>query len=128
MHLPGYIQGGQEASCGYLLLGVYHRKIPGETMPLRWNWDHPTPSPPSEPAPPPGTKGRGGQTRLRVRGGGSHDWKKDLALCLLCALTTRLDLIQCVTLDLPNVSHRPNPDVTGYSLPVHARDRLSKVL
>ena len=32
MHLPGYIQGGQEASYGYLLLGVYYRRIPGETV------------------------------------------------------------------------------------------------
>ncbi len=27
---------------------------------------------------------------------------------------------------LPDVRHRPNPDVTGYSLPVHARDRPIK--
>ncbi len=32
MHLPGYIQGGQEASYGYLLLGVYHRKTPSATV------------------------------------------------------------------------------------------------
>jgi hypothetical protein len=35
------------------------------------------------------TKG-GGQTRLRVRGWGrpnSNDWRKSLALCLLCGLT-----------------------------------------
>ena len=34
MHLPGYIQEGQEASYGYLLLGVYHRNSPGETVQL----------------------------------------------------------------------------------------------
>jgi hypothetical protein len=31
MHRPGYVQGGQEAKRGYLLLGVYHRRIPGST-------------------------------------------------------------------------------------------------
>jgi hypothetical protein len=31
MHQPGYIQEGQEAIFGYLLLGIYHRRIPGET-------------------------------------------------------------------------------------------------
>ncbi len=29
MHLPGYIQEGQEASYGYLLLGVYDRNSLG---------------------------------------------------------------------------------------------------
>jgi hypothetical protein len=32
MHRPGYVQGGQEASFGYLLLGVYYRRIPGDTI------------------------------------------------------------------------------------------------
>ena len=27
MHRPGHVQGGQEAKRGYLLLGVYHRRI-----------------------------------------------------------------------------------------------------
>jgi hypothetical protein len=31
MHQPGYIQEGQEAIFGYLLLGVYYRRIPGAT-------------------------------------------------------------------------------------------------
>ncbi len=31
MHLPGYIQGGQEASYGYLLLGVYDRNSTSST-------------------------------------------------------------------------------------------------
>jgi hypothetical protein len=31
MHRPGYVQGGQEVSFGYLLLGVYYRRIPGAT-------------------------------------------------------------------------------------------------
>ena len=31
MHRPGYVQGGQEASIGCLLLGVYYRRIPGST-------------------------------------------------------------------------------------------------
>ena len=32
MHQPGYIQEGQEAIFGYLLLGVYYRKSPGATV------------------------------------------------------------------------------------------------
>jgi hypothetical protein len=32
MHRPGHVQGGQEAKRGYLLLGVYHRRIPGFTV------------------------------------------------------------------------------------------------
>jgi hypothetical protein len=32
MHQPGYIQEGQEAIFGYLLLGVYYRRIPGATI------------------------------------------------------------------------------------------------
>jgi hypothetical protein len=32
MHRPGHVQGGQEAKRGYLLLGVYHRRIPGFTI------------------------------------------------------------------------------------------------
>jgi hypothetical protein len=46
-------------------------------------------SPASVPLPPE-PKGEGGHTRLRVRGWGSpnsDDWRKGLALCLLCALT-----------------------------------------
>jgi hypothetical protein len=31
MHLPGYIQEGQETIFGYLLLGVYYRNSPGCT-------------------------------------------------------------------------------------------------
>ncbi len=32
MHQPGYIQEGQKAIFGYLLLGVYYRKSPGATV------------------------------------------------------------------------------------------------
>ena len=32
MHQPGYIQEGQEAIFGYLLLGVYYRNPPGCTV------------------------------------------------------------------------------------------------
>ncbi len=57
-------------------------------MSPRRNWDSPTPAPASKCAPPPRTRGGGGgQTRLRVRGWGSlssDDWRKSLALCLLC--------------------------------------------
>jgi hypothetical protein len=55
-------------------------------MSPRRNRDSPTPSLASECAPHPGTNG-GGDTRLRVRGWGSpnsDDWRKSLALCLLC--------------------------------------------
>ena len=31
----GYVQGGQEAKCGYLLLGIYYRRIPGD---IEGNW------------------------------------------------------------------------------------------
>jgi hypothetical protein len=31
MHRPGYVQGGQEANRGYLLLGVHHRRIHSDT-------------------------------------------------------------------------------------------------
>jgi hypothetical protein len=31
MHRPGYVQGGQEAKRGYLLLGVHYRRICGFT-------------------------------------------------------------------------------------------------
>ncbi len=54
-------------------------------MSPRRNWDSPTPSLASECAPPPGS--RGGHARLRVGGWGSpnsDDWRKSLALCLLC--------------------------------------------
>ncbi len=36
MHGPGHVQGGQEAKRGYLLLGVYHRRIPGSTPTSSW--------------------------------------------------------------------------------------------
>jgi hypothetical protein len=32
MHQPGYIQEGQGVIFGYLLLGIYHRRIPDETI------------------------------------------------------------------------------------------------
>jgi hypothetical protein len=58
-------------------------------MSPRRNWDSPTPSLASECDPPPAEPGTGGggHTRLRVRGWGSpnaDDWRKSLALCLLC--------------------------------------------
>jgi hypothetical protein len=55
-------------------------------MSPRWNWDSPTSSLASECAPPPGTKG-GGAYSHAGEGLGSHnsdDWRKSLALCLLC--------------------------------------------
>jgi hypothetical protein len=58
----------------------------------RRNWDSPTLSLKSECAPPPGTKGGGGVEHSPAgeglgRGAGgpnSDDWRKSLALCLLC--------------------------------------------
>ncbi len=38
MHLPGYIQEGQETIFGYLLLGVYHRNSPGCTVPQPYSF------------------------------------------------------------------------------------------
>ncbi len=32
MHRPGYVQGGQEVGCGYLLLGIHYRRIPGDIV------------------------------------------------------------------------------------------------
>jgi hypothetical protein len=32
MHQPGYIQEWQGIIYGYLLLGIYYRRIPGDTM------------------------------------------------------------------------------------------------
>ncbi len=60
-------------------------------MSPRQNWDSPTPYLASECAPPPGPKGGGGHTRLRAMGWGSpnsDDWRKSLALCLLCGPKT----------------------------------------
>jgi len=45
MHQPGYIQEGQEAIFGDLLLGIYHRRIPGDTGLFSW-----CPSPPPDPS------------------------------------------------------------------------------
>jgi hypothetical protein len=57
-------------------------------MSPRRNWDPPTPSPASDCAPPPRTGGGGGaHSPAEVRGWGSpnsDDWRKILALCLLC--------------------------------------------
>ncbi len=35
MHWPGYVQGGQEVECGFLLLGIHYRRIPGDIHPLQ---------------------------------------------------------------------------------------------
>jgi hypothetical protein len=67
---------------------TYIYRVP-QCMSPRRNWDSPTPSLASECAPPPGTKEGGGHTRLLVRGWSSpnsDDWRKGLALCLLCAV------------------------------------------
>jgi hypothetical protein len=40
MHQPGYVQGGQEASFGYLLLGIYYRRIPGDTITYKTTWSN----------------------------------------------------------------------------------------
>jgi hypothetical protein len=63
----------------YCLYPEYH-----SVCPLVRIGTPPPPSPASE-CVPPGTNGRE-HTRLRVRGGGpnSDDWRKSLALCLLC--------------------------------------------
>ncbi len=55
-----------------------------QCMSPRRNWDSPNPSPASERGIPPGAKG-GGHICLRLRSSNSDDWRKSLALCLLCA-------------------------------------------
>jgi hypothetical protein len=65
-------------------------------MSPRWNWDSPTPSLASECALPPQEPKGGGHTRVRVRGWvspHSDDWRKGLAVCLLCG-----EDIECVSL------------------------------
>jgi hypothetical protein len=39
MHRPGYVQGGQEAKCGYLLLGIYYRRIPSDIIEIFFGFD-----------------------------------------------------------------------------------------
>jgi hypothetical protein len=61
--------------------------VPG--LSPRRNWDSPTPSLASECAPPLGSKGGGARSPAGGGGGGSpnsDDWRKSLALCLLCAI------------------------------------------
>ncbi len=55
-------------------------------MPPRWNWDpSPLPLPRASLPLSPELKGGGGRTRLRARESPkSNDWRKSLALCLLC--------------------------------------------
>ncbi len=55
-------------------------RVPQSMFPRRY-WDYPTLSPASECAPPPEPTQH---TRLRVRSSNSDDWRKSLALCLLC--------------------------------------------
>jgi hypothetical protein len=57
-------------------------------MSPRRNWDSPNPSPAGECTLRPGPKGGGGAAhysqRLRGWGSSNSDWRKSLALCLLC--------------------------------------------
>ncbi len=65
---------------------TYIYRAPQCMFPRR-NWASPNPSPASKCALPP-TKRWGGHTRRRLKGWGSpnsDDWRKSLALCLLCA-------------------------------------------
>ncbi len=57
-------------------------------MSPRRNWDSPTPLAAGECSLPPPDQRVGGHTRLLLKGWGSpnsDDWRKSLALCLLCA-------------------------------------------
>jgi hypothetical protein len=88
-HIKGYELGLQRK--------VLIKRAPQCISPRR-NWDSPNPSSASECALPPGPKGGTRHTRLRLNGWGSpnsNDWRKSLALCLLCGLqdicTLRLD-------------------------------------
>ncbi len=76
-------------------------------MSPRWNWDSPTPSLASECAPPPEQKG--GPTRVRVRGWGSpnsDDWRKSVALWLLCDVYNQLQLPVSPKDDVQTLSHK----------------------
>ncbi len=50
----------------------------------RWNWDSPTLSPASECVPPPPSPTPTNQRAREWRSPNSDDWRKSLALCLLC--------------------------------------------
>jgi hypothetical protein len=81
------LSGSQKTLSQKVLIYVYREP---HCMSPRRNWDSFNPSPASECALPPRPKG-GGHTRLRLRGWGDPipktDWRKSLALCLLCALS-----------------------------------------
>ncbi len=69
-------------SCPYIFVYLEYHSVS-----LLFRIGTPIPSPANECVPPPGW----GHTRLRVRGSGgpnSDDWRKSLALCLLCDLFT----------------------------------------
>ncbi len=78
------VKGADDPSCSDCRRGApqsaYINRVP-QCMSLRRNWDSPNPSLASECAPSPGT--RRGTYRLRVSPD-SDDWRKSLALCLLC--------------------------------------------
>jgi hypothetical protein len=67
---------------------TYTYRVPKCMSPLL-NWDSPTPSLASECVLPPGTNGGEGGAHSPAMGGwgspNSDDWRKSLALCLLCA-------------------------------------------
>jgi hypothetical protein len=68
---------------------IYTKSTTVYSMSPRRNWDSPTPLSPASVPLPPEPKGGGACTRLRVRGWGSpnsKDWRKSLALCLLCGM------------------------------------------
>ncbi len=86
-------------------------------MSPRRNWDYPNPSLASECVPPPRTGGRGGHTRLRVRGWGSlnsDDLRKSLVFCLLCGAqshTQKTCIVYCrtQTSTFPSLASPPSP-------------------
>ncbi len=82
-----------------------------QCMSPRRNWDSPNSSPASECAPPLPDQRVGGRTRLRLRGWGSpnsDDWRKSLALCLLCGWFSS-SLLCSVVANIPPMSPRDTP-------------------
>jgi len=73
----------------YTSQSTYIYRAPQCMSPCR-NWDSPTPLAAGECSLPPDQR-VGGHTSLRLKGWGSpnsDDWRKSLALCLLCAIPT----------------------------------------
>ncbi len=82
-----YPSGGERDAGCCRAQSTYIFRAP-QCMSPRRNWDSPQPLSRKRVCPPPPDQRVGGHPRLRLRGWGSSnsdDWRKSLALCLLCA-------------------------------------------